>query len=45
LYPTITDRDFTVATVAAPKGGLSDAEEGDENVDTPEGEEENKSDS
>ena len=43
--PTITDRDFTVATVAAPKGGLSDTEEGDENVSTPEGEEENKSDS
>ena len=43
--PTITDRDFTVATVAAPKGGLSDTEEGDEKIDTPEGEEDNKSDS
>ena len=43
--PTITDRDFTVATVAAPKGGLSDTEEGDEKIDTPEGEENNKSDS
>ena len=43
--PTITDRDFTVATVAAPKGGLSDTEEGDEKTDTPEGEEDNKSDS
>jgi large subunit ribosomal protein L25 len=43
--PTITDRDFTVATVAAPRGGLSDTEEGDEIVETPEGEEDNKSDS
>lgn len=43
--PTITDRDFTVATVAAPRGGLSDTEEGDEKTDTPEGEEDNKSDS
>ena len=43
--PTITDRDFTVATVAAPRGGLSDTEEGDENVETPEGEEVNKGDS
>ena len=43
--PTITDRDFTVATVAAPRGGLSDTEEGDENVETPEGEEDNKIDS
>ena len=25
--PTITDRDFTVATIAAPRGGLNDAEE------------------
>ena len=43
--PTITDRDFTVATVAAPRGGLSDTEEGDENIETPEGDENNKSDS
>ena len=43
--PTITDRDFTVATVAAPRGGLSDTEEGEENAETPEGEEDNKSDS
>ena len=25
--PTITDRDFTVATIAAPRGGLNDTEE------------------
>ena len=25
--PTITDRDFTVATIAAPRGGLGDSEE------------------
>jgi len=25
--PTITDRDFTVATIAAPRGGLDDADE------------------
>ncbi len=25
--PTITDRDFTVATIAAPRGGMSDADE------------------
>ena len=43
--PTITDRDFTVATVAAPRGGLSDTDEGEDNVETPEGDEENKSDS
>ena len=30
--PTITDRDFTVATIAAPRGGLGDAEE-DEDKD------------
>jgi large subunit ribosomal protein L25 len=32
--PTITDRDFTVATVAAPRGGLGETEEGEES-DTP----------
>ncbi len=45
--PTITDRDFTVATIAAPRGGLGDAEE-DEDIDkeeTSEDTEENKSDS
>ena len=45
--PTITDRDFTVATIAAPRGGLGDAEE-DEDKDkeeTAEETEENKSDS
>ena len=25
--PTITDRDFTVATIAAPRGGMSDDDE------------------
>ena len=40
--PTITDRDFTVATVAAPRGGLSDTDEGEEKAETPEGEEDNK---
>ena len=25
--PTITDRDFTVATIAAPRGGMSDTDE------------------
>ena len=46
--PTITDRDFTVATIAAPRGGLGDddvdeTEEATE--DTEEGTEEDKSDS
>ena len=43
--PTITERDFTVATIAAPRGGLSDTEEGGENLETPEGIDDNKSDS
>ena len=43
--PTITDRDFTVATIAAPRGGLGETEEGEES-DTPSEEtEEKKSDS
>ena len=25
--PTITDRDFTVATIASPRGGMSEEEE------------------
>ena len=29
-FPTITDRDFTVATIAAPRGGMSDSEEEEE---------------
>ena len=44
--PTITDRDFTVATIAAPRGGLGDTEEdGDEAKDNAEATEETKSDS
>jgi len=44
--PTITDRDFTVATIAAPRGGLGDTEEdGDETKDDAEATEETKSDS
>ena len=31
--PTITDRDFTVATIAAPRGGMSDADEEDETTE------------
>jgi large subunit ribosomal protein L25 len=44
--PTITDRDFTVATIAAPRGGLGDTEEdGDEAKGDAETTEETKSDS
>ena len=47
--PTITDRDFTVATIAAPRGGLGDddVEETEETTteDTEEDKEEDKSDS
>ena len=45
--PTITDRDFTVATIAAPRGGLGDdIDETEETTeDTEEGTEEDKSDS
>ena len=46
--PTITDRDFTVATIAAPRGGLGDddVDETEETTeDTEEGTEEDKSDS
>ena len=44
--PTITDRDFTVATIAAPRGGLGDdVDETEETTeDTEEGAEEDKSD-
>jgi len=42
--PTITDRDFTVATIAAPRGGLDDSEEESTEEET-EDKEENKSDS
>ena len=45
--PTITDRDFTVATIAAPRGGLGDdVDEAEETTeDTEESAEEDKSDS
>jgi large subunit ribosomal protein L25 len=43
--PTITDRDFTVATIAAPRGGLGDSEEEDSSEEEIEDKEENKSDS
>ena len=46
--PTITDRDFTVATIAAPRGGLGDSEEGEETETTDESSEssdEDKNDS
>ena len=43
--PTITDRDFTVATIAAPRGGLGDDDENAETVEASEDAEESKSDS
>ena len=43
--PTITDRDFTVATIAAPRGGLGENEKGEESDTTTEETEEKKSDS
>jgi len=48
--PTITDRDFTVATIAAPRGGLGDDDDVDETEettteDTEEDKEEDKGDS
>ncbi|MDC1087351.1 50S ribosomal protein L25/general stress protein Ctc [Alphaproteobacteria bacterium] len=43
--PTITDRDFTVATIAAPRGGLGDSEEQDSTEEETEDKEENTSDS
>ncbi len=43
--PTITDRDFTVATIAAPRGGIGDGEEGDEVEEVAEETEESKGDS
>ena len=43
--PTITDRDFTVATIAAPRGGLGDSEEEDSTEEETEDKEENTSDS
>ena len=44
--PTITDRDFTVATIAAPRGGLGDSEEEEDSTEEEtEDKEENKSNS
>ncbi|MDG1982060.1 MAG: 50S ribosomal protein L25/general stress protein Ctc [Alphaproteobacteria bacterium] len=43
--PTITDRDFTVATIAAPRGGLDDADETENTEEVSEETEESKSDS
>ena len=43
--PTITDRDFTVATIAAPRGGLDDADETADTEEVSEETEESKSDS
>ena len=43
--PTITDRDFTVATIAAPRGGLDDADETEDTEEVCEETEESKSDS
>ncbi|MDA0764453.1 MAG: 50S ribosomal protein L25/general stress protein Ctc [Proteobacteria bacterium] len=43
--PTITDRDFTVATIAAPRGGLNETEDGEETEAPNEEAKENKSDS
>ena len=37
--PTITDRDFTVATIAAPRGGMSETEEEDNTKEDEESEE------
>ena len=42
--PTITDRDFTVATIAAPRGGIGDSEEETETTDNDEVEEDTKKD-
>ena len=43
--PTITDRDFTVATIAAPRGGLDDADETEDTEEVSEETEESQSDS
>ena len=42
--PTITDRDFTVATIAAPRGGIGDSEEETETTDNDEVDEDTKKD-
>ena len=43
--PTITDRDFTVATIAAPRGGLDESDENEATEEEAEDTEESKSDS
>jgi len=43
--PTITDRDFTVATIAAPRGGLDDDDEAEDTEEVTDDTEESKSDS
>ena len=40
--PTITDRDFTVATIAAPRGGMSDTEDDETSEEQPTEEAEEK---
>ena len=45
VTPTITDRDFTVATIAAPRGGLGDADEEEETTVETEDKETTESDS
>ena len=42
--PTITDRDFTVATIAAPRGGLGDSDEEEETETTDEADDDSKND-
>ena len=42
--PTIIDRDFTVATIAAPRGGIGDSEEETEATDNDEVDEDTKKD-
>ena len=43
--PTITDRDFTVATIAAPRGGIGDTDEIEDTEEVSEDTDESKSDS
>ena len=44
VEPTIKDRDFTVATIAAPRGGLGDSEEDEETETTDESSEDTDED-
>ena len=43
VEPTITDRDFTVATIASPGGGLKNADEEGEDIEGDEGASEDNS--